>query len=219
MAEDSEYELLPHEEVEKLREDVERLKNNPLGKRYGGVDLIDSVHNLTQTINYMNKLFENTNKEMAEEFKSTNLQEQFKSISSQNEQIAKGIVTVAEMVQSQQEFFQSFQEKLEKLIDSINTTQSKIIQQQNVDAGAISPFDSQENTNQLPPAPNELNNPIPTSENKLTSLPEPPQNNNNLSNVSQGNLNNNYLNQNNINNIPPLDLPPPRKKKGFGKLF
>jgi len=101
MAEDTEYELLPHEELERLRNEVSEIKKNPLGKRYGSSDLIDSMHKLTDTLNNMNQIFASTNEELLKDFKDHSLQKSFETMSSQNEELAKGILSVAQLVQKQ----------------------------------------------------------------------------------------------------------------------
>ena len=114
MNDDSEYEILPHEELERLRNEVEQIKKNPLGKKYEGSDLIDAVHNLTQTISTLNTIFKSTNEEMLEDFQNHTLHNNFKTISTQNEEIAKGILSVAQLVQKQTELLEKLMEKMDK---------------------------------------------------------------------------------------------------------
>lgn len=212
MSDDSEYELLPHEEIEHLRNEVEKLKNNPLGKRYGGVDLIDSVHNLTNSINHMNKIFEQTNQEMLQEFESSSIDGQFKSLASQNEQIAKGVVTVVELVQKQTDVLNLITQTMNTINKRINDVEQNTIQLPKNESNDLSNTDSiiddspennQQNTNQKP------------VQNQMPTLPEPPtqQNQPNLP-PDMGNSQNNFP-----KDIPPLDLPPPKKKGFLGKMF
>ncbi|MDD3175366.1 MAG: hypothetical protein PHU51_02725 [Candidatus Nanoarchaeia archaeon] len=114
MNDDSEYEILPHEELERLRNEVEQIKKNPLGKKYEGSDLIDAVHNLTQTMSTLNTIFKSTNEEMLEDFQNHTLHNNFKTISTQNEEIAKGILSVAQLVQKQTELLEKLMEKMDK---------------------------------------------------------------------------------------------------------
>lgn len=99
MAEDGEYELLPHEEIQKLRDELNKLKKNPLGHSSEAADLQTSVSELTIAINSLVKLLSQTNDELIADFKTTSITSQFAQISAQNEQIAQGILSVAQMLQ------------------------------------------------------------------------------------------------------------------------
>jgi len=120
MDEDSDYELLPHEELEELRREVSSIKKDPLGKKYDSADLIASIHRLTETINNMNGIFTATNQEMMAEFQTHSIQNNFKILSSQNEEIARGILSVAQIVQSQTDLLTKLMDKL----DETNTLNS-----------------------------------------------------------------------------------------------
>lgn len=97
-----EYELMPHEELEKLRQEVEAVKRNPLGNNYDSEDLIGSMNQLTEAINKLLKLFSSVNTSMIEDFSKHSLRDHFQELSSQNEKIAQGVVAVAKMVKNQQ---------------------------------------------------------------------------------------------------------------------
>ena len=89
MEEDSEYELLPHKELEFLRNEVADMKKNPLGEKYESPDLISSVHKLTEVIEHMNDIFTSTNKEMMDDFLNGNTQveeinKETKSVATEN---------------------------------------------------------------------------------------------------------------------------------------
>ncbi|MGM5481123.1 MAG: hypothetical protein ACQESE_01790 [Nanobdellota archaeon] len=103
LQEDNDYELLPHEELEKLRKEVEAVKRNPLGKYHDSEDLIGSMNQLTDSINKLLKLFSSVKTSMIEDFTKHSLHDHFSQISSQNEKIAQGIVAVAKMLKNQQE--------------------------------------------------------------------------------------------------------------------
>ena len=99
MVGDDEYELLPHEEIQRLRNELDNLKKNPLGSTEKAKDLQTSIIDLTKAINSLTTLLTDTNSELTEEFSRTSITEQFSQISAQNEQIAQGILTVAQMLQ------------------------------------------------------------------------------------------------------------------------
>lgn len=98
MVGEDEYELLPHEEIQKLRDELNKLKKNPLGSTAAAKSLQTSVTELTSAINSLTTLLTQTNDDMTKEFNRTSISEHFSQISSQNEQIAQGILTVAQLI-------------------------------------------------------------------------------------------------------------------------
>jgi len=101
MADDGEYELLPHEELEYLRNEIHKIKRNPIQGYKEADDLKESIDKLNTSINNLITLFSNTNDELVDAFKKTTIEEHFDKLSSQNEQIAQGILAVAKLVENQ----------------------------------------------------------------------------------------------------------------------
>lgn len=99
MADDGEYELLPHEELEYLRNELHKIKRNPIQGYKKADDLKESIDKLNTSINNLITLFSNTNDELVDAFKKTTIEEHFDQLSSQNEQIAQGILAVAKLVE------------------------------------------------------------------------------------------------------------------------
>lgn len=89
---------MPHEELERLRQEVDHLKKNPIHATRQAATLQTSVEELTAAINKLITLFTSTNERLIKDFRRTTIQEHFAKISSQNEQIAQGILTLADMV-------------------------------------------------------------------------------------------------------------------------
>jgi flagellar biosynthesis chaperone FliJ len=182
MNDDSEYEILPHEELERLRNEVEQIKKNPLGKKYEGSDLIDAVHNLTQTISTLNTIFKSTNEEMLEDFQNHTLHNNFKTISTQNEEIAKGILSVAQLVQKQTELLEKLMEKMDKgasLPEQTPTPQNNMsgISVQNSNYVAPQIKQQSESSNQNPAISNPQSEKFPDFDmSELESLDTPPPN-------------------------------------------
>lgn len=103
------FEIVPKKEVEDLKKDVEKLKENPLGTSSSGNELISSIGGLTQSMDNMFELFKVANKEIKEEASTLefikkitplfdNLNKKLDKLTEQHDKIAEGIVAVAEMV-------------------------------------------------------------------------------------------------------------------------
>lgn len=106
MAEDEEYELVPHKVVSELKKEVEELKQNPLGSTSGGHDLQGSMNALAHSINDLLTLFKDATDQMRMEEKDSQIfskrldpmLEKLDTIIEQNHKIAKGILAVADML-------------------------------------------------------------------------------------------------------------------------
>ena len=103
MQTDEEYELLPHEELEQLRREVAAIKKNPIHGTRQAAYLQNSVDELTSAINKLITLFSSTNDQLTHDFRRTSVTEHFSLISQQNEQIAQGILTLADMMPTKSE--------------------------------------------------------------------------------------------------------------------
>lgn len=103
MAGDDEYELLPKEEVDMLKKEVERLKKHPLGDLPEGESILDAINNLNANIKKLIDIFTKAQAELADEYGKSNPVEDINTIREQNEQIAQGVVAVADMVKDMKE--------------------------------------------------------------------------------------------------------------------
>ncbi|MBN2423152.1 hypothetical protein JXB41_08065 [Candidatus Woesearchaeota archaeon] len=104
---DDDYELLPHEEIDRLKHEIERLKKSP------GPDsaaLVNSMDSLSQSMNSLLGLFRQAADEMKLDEhdsvmladKITPLIEKIDKVLEQNEKIARGIVAIADMIEDMQ---------------------------------------------------------------------------------------------------------------------
>lgn len=101
---------MPHDKIEALRNELSRMKteHKPLDKANSG-ELMESISNLTETLDHFMQLFQNAIEEMKieereEELIVTELQplhEKLDLIIDQNQKIAQGIVTLADMFKDQ----------------------------------------------------------------------------------------------------------------------
>ena len=101
-----EYEIVPEQELNSLKHDIDNIKKDPIGNTRQGLDLKDSIDNLNSTINNLFNLFKTTADQInAEEHNSKMMNnqigplvEKIESLTKQNEKIAEGIVTLANMI-------------------------------------------------------------------------------------------------------------------------
>lgn len=99
-----EYELLPAEELAKLRKEVEHLKANPLGGTEENKTLLQSVDQLTTSINKLIRVYGDIKQDMMDEYEKVKaVDEQFVDLKEQNKKIATGVLTVAKMLQDHHE--------------------------------------------------------------------------------------------------------------------
>ncbi len=220
MAEEKEYELLPHDELQKLRDEVNRIKRNPLGGTKEADDLKASVDQLTTVITNFMSMLSNTNDELVHQFEKTSIQSHFNKISDQNEKIAQALLTVAELVQTNTPVPSS---EPSPMLSSVSSSPPQIPTQipssepsfqENTFSGDPSSFSQPLDTSSFQPdlpAPHSLPTQprapvhnIPPLDESLTSFPEAPANTHPL---------------NSKNMAPEFDLPPPPKKKGVLGIF
>lgn len=108
MAEEAEkdYDLLPHEEVIRLRREVEDIKTHPFGSAKEGKELLKAINRLSESMDNMTGLFQEAAEQMKLEEREAELIgkkldplfEQMNDLIEQNRKIAKGIIAVADMV-------------------------------------------------------------------------------------------------------------------------
>lgn len=105
MAKDEEYELLPHSEIAKLKEEIRRLKNpNDYEPSSAPVRMDSSIEDLKESIDTLNEIFKEASMELrvgdsdlhSHLKKLANLSDKLDTIIDQNEKIAEAIVSVAE---------------------------------------------------------------------------------------------------------------------------
>lgn len=100
---DEEYEILPKDELDELRNEIKKIQKNPFGDTDESKTLLDSMDALTNSINKLLVLFEKTQKEILDEYEKNKPAEALNDILDQNEKIAKGTLAVADLVKKQQE--------------------------------------------------------------------------------------------------------------------
>lgn len=226
MGEETEFEILPHEELEKLRHEVADIKKNPLGDKYDSQDLIDAIHRLTDGIEGMNDVFKSTNQEMIDDFSNHSLKKNFEMLSSQNEEIARGILSVAQLVETQLDVMRKISERLDNHVNyntkanevegnTSNLQSNFVVNAENVaipeninqnlnglNDGEVPTPDGMLHKNQFSGEGANSSMPGKKSDGNLPPLGVPP-----IGNAIHATP------------LPPLDLPPPHKKGGLLSKF
>jgi len=108
---DEEYAIVSNKEFSKIKQELDRLKKNPLGSTQSGENLQSSVDNLSLSLGGMMNLFKEAADDMKIEERETQilskrldpLEEKVDMLIEQNQKIAKGIIAVADMVKEQLE--------------------------------------------------------------------------------------------------------------------
>jgi hypothetical protein len=95
---DDDYELIPKQELESLKREIEKLKKNPLGTVPEGDSLLGEIKELNSNMKKLMELFTNTEADLAREYAENNPAESLKAVKQQNEQIAQGILALADMI-------------------------------------------------------------------------------------------------------------------------
>ncbi|MFH1173548.1 MAG: hypothetical protein V1725_00250 [archaeon] len=101
-AQSDEYELLPHEELEKLRKELDSFKKDPLGGMGSSKTLIEAMDNLSRSMNNLLNLLNQTQNDLIKEYEGQKPQEKLSRILDQNEKMARALVAIADMVKNQQ---------------------------------------------------------------------------------------------------------------------
>jgi hypothetical protein len=91
------YEILPHQELEYLRKEVERLKGNPAAMQ-GSHDLAESMNALTGTINRLLNVLESANDDMLRDYEDNRTVKHMQKLEEQNRKIAEAVVALGEHV-------------------------------------------------------------------------------------------------------------------------
>lgn len=102
--EDTEYELVSRDEVDRLKKEVERLKSNPFVQNSSEERFYEAISHLNESVNKLYLLFENINKQLMKEYQSGNSpEEKIDKILDQNNSIAEALVSFGTRLDSIQE--------------------------------------------------------------------------------------------------------------------
>lgn len=113
MSDNDEYELLPRQEIEALKKELERLKKHPFGEMEEGETLLEAINNLNNSIRKLTDIFTKAQADLETQYSEGAPLEDLKDIKEQNEEIAQGILAVADMLKEDKEAreFKEFKEE------------------------------------------------------------------------------------------------------------
>lgn len=108
---EEEYAIVSKKEFMKLKQELEKIKKNPLEGSPSGANLQDSIDNLNTSLTGMMALFKEASDELKIEERDTQvvskkldpMMEHMETLIEQNQKIAKGIIAVADMVKEKLE--------------------------------------------------------------------------------------------------------------------
>jgi len=108
---DDDYTLVSSKDVSELKQDVDFLKKNPLGSSKSSRSLQESVDKLNENIEELIEIFKEASEQMKAEERESDvivkriapIEAKLDELSDQNQKIAKGILAVADMVNSREE--------------------------------------------------------------------------------------------------------------------
>lgn len=95
---DSDYELIPKKEIEKIKKELNALKRNPYGESDRGQDLQKSIERLNNTMNKLIAILEDAQQDIIDEYNESKPIEKLNQILDQNETIAKALVSIHDKI-------------------------------------------------------------------------------------------------------------------------
>ncbi len=98
-----EYELVPHDQLDYLRHEVEKIKRNPFGDTRSSKDLLSSMDALNANIAKLIAILETANDDIVRDYKDASSAERLGKVLEQNEKLAKGIVAIADLLKELKE--------------------------------------------------------------------------------------------------------------------
>lgn len=104
---DEPYTLMPQKEIEELKKQIAELKKNPLGENESSKSLMEAIDTLTSSMNSLMDIFRTAHDELKLDGKDDevhskihDIEQKVDTLIDQNKKIAKGLLTVADMVKA-----------------------------------------------------------------------------------------------------------------------
>ena len=100
-----EYELFPVDEISKLKEELEGLKDKPFGKSSEGNNLFSAITELNETMTSMMDLFKSASDNVKSEGSAhEKIMDRLDKVVDQNLKIAKALISIADLVKGKEKF-------------------------------------------------------------------------------------------------------------------
>ena len=97
---DDEYQILSHDEIERLKKEAEKYKNNPFVKHGEDEKLYNSIENLTKSMNRLATVFEDVKQHiLKEQEEGEGPDKKLTQIMEQNKNIARALVSFGEKIE------------------------------------------------------------------------------------------------------------------------
>jgi hypothetical protein len=96
------YELVPRNQIDYLRREVELLKRNPFGDSKSSKDVLTALDALNQNISKLTVILETANDEIVRDYKDDTNTKRIAHVLEQNEKLARGIVVIADLLKELQ---------------------------------------------------------------------------------------------------------------------
>jgi len=113
---DEDYELLPHEELERLRKEIDHLKKNPYSDSKENKNLLDTMSELNSSIKKLTAILEDAQEDLIKEYAEASPTKLLKQISLQNGKIAEGILVLSELLRTQSGSNQSVNQQQSQVV-------------------------------------------------------------------------------------------------------
>ena len=107
------YELVPHDELEHLQREVERIKKNPFGDQGSSRDLLTAIDQLNRNVAKLVRIFETASDEIVRDYKDHAATEKINRVLDQNEKLAQGLVAIADLLKEQKAANATFETPVE----------------------------------------------------------------------------------------------------------
>ncbi len=164
MEEGDDFEIMPREQIKKLREEISRLKT---GTGPASEELIDAIKTLSMKLDSMSKIFESAEQDLLEEDKTAEIikdkidpiLQKVTEIDDQNKKIAKGLVAINDILEEKLGELNEVVEGLKNMRPSMQEPRQEM--QRDISARQIIPPELNIGGSMVPPPPErQVNEPV-----------------------------------------------------------
>ncbi|MFH1211578.1 MAG: hypothetical protein V1659_01475 [Candidatus Woesearchaeota archaeon] len=213
----SEYELLPHQEIIRLRKEIEQIKKNPFGDTDSSRSLLSTMEQLNQNLEAFLKIMQDSRQDILEEYEKSNPSKRLDQLADQNEKIAKALLAVAEIAKGIKDDINNLQQPAQQPPKpNFPPPPPPIMQQRTFSQQPMQNQPQRPNIN-----PQGFNRPYPANpslnQNSFGDLPPLPPIQNTGANPDQQFSPGEFSDIPALGDLPPFPAEPPKKKGLFGR--